>query len=162
MLSLRRCSPRLLAQVRYLSDIPATKKRFVADSGTYPVGFRVGCAHAGVKPSNKQFPDVALLESATPCGAAAVFTTNKFQAAPVQVSRQTLQSCAGEGVRGVVVNAGCANAVTGQGGLEDAVAMGKAVEALDGGKGNVLVMSTGVIGQRCELIAVLSLPNILI
>ncbi|KAJ5381586.1 Arginine biosynthesis bifunctional protein ArgJ [Penicillium cataractarum] len=132
--------------------IPASKQRYIPTSGTYPKGFKVSGTHVGVKASNTRFPDLALIASDTPCAAAAVFTTNKFQAAPVQVSRQTLKSRKGEGIRAVVINSGCANAVTGKGGLEDAVQMGQTVDECSGAeKNSSLVMSTGVIGQRLPI-----------
>lgn len=94
-----------------------------------------------------------MILSETPCAAAAVFTLNKFQAAPVQVSKHVLQKRKGKDLRGVVVNAGCANAVTGKGGVEDAWSMAAAVDRCTGtsteaGDSSTLVMSTGVIGQR--------------
>lgn len=141
-------------QVRYYSApmdmaIPITKKKFIPTSGTYPKGFNVSGTHVGVKASNTKFPDLALITSETPCSAAAVFTTNKFQAAPVQFSKETLQSCKGQGIRSVVINTGSANAVTGKGGLEDAASMGAEVDSCNGLKTpSTLVMSTGVIGQR--------------
>ena len=129
--------------------IPASKQRYIPTSGSYPQGFLVSGTHVGVKASNTRFPDLALIASETPCSAAAVFTTNKFQAAPVQVSRETLRSRKGEGIRAVVINSGCANAVTGKGGLEDAVQMGRTVDQCNGVENDSsLVMSTGVIGQR--------------
>lgn len=129
--------------------IPASKQRYIPTSGTYPQGFLASGTHVGVKASNTRFPDLALIASETPCSAAAVFTTNKFQAAPVQVSRETLRSRKGEGIRAVVINSGCANAVTGKGGFEDAVQMGRKVDECSGSeKDSSLVMSTGVIGQR--------------
>ncbi|KAJ5495168.1 Arginine biosynthesis bifunctional protein ArgJ [Penicillium diatomitis] len=132
--------------------IPASKQRYIPTSGTYPQGFKVSGTHVGVKASNSRFPDLALIASDTPCSAAAVFTTNKFQAAPVQVSKQTLKSRKGEGIRAVVINSGCANAVTGKGGLEDAVQMGQTVDECSGAeKNSSLVMSTGVIGQRLPI-----------
>ncbi|KAJ5461626.1 Arginine biosynthesis bifunctional protein ArgJ [Penicillium daleae] len=132
--------------------IPASKQRYIPTSGTYPKGFKVSGTHVGVKASNTRFPDLALIASDSPCSAAAVFTTNKFQAAPVQVSRQTLKSRKGEGIRAVVINSGCANAVTGKGGYEDAVQMGQTVDECSGAeKNSSLVMSTGVIGQRLPI-----------
>lgn len=91
--------------------------------------------------------------SETPCAAAAVFTKNRFQAAPVVISREMLKRRANQDVRGVIVNSGCANAVTGKGGLEDARKMGEEMDqcfgAVADGKGSSsIVMSTGVIGQR--------------
>ncbi|KAI5303263.1 hypothetical protein KEM56_007735 [Ascosphaera pollenicola] len=138
-------------------DIPDRKLKYIPKSGTYPLGFKVSAVHAGVKASNKNgYPDIALITSVaeTPCTAAAVFTTNKFQAAPVQVSREILETKVGKGVKSVIINAGCANAVTGRKGIEDAKSMVKKVDELAGSEGNAsnasdssLVMSTGVIGQ---------------
>ncbi|EAT83567.2 hypothetical protein SNOG_09375 [Parastagonospora nodorum SN15] len=137
-MSLTRLHPRLLSrtnrifssQIRYYAapgegTIPAAKKKYVPTSGTYPLGFKAGSAHVGVKASNTRFDDLALIASDTPCAGAAVFTTNKFQAAPVTVSRDMLRKRKGEGVRAVIVNSGCANAVTGRGGIEDAISMGQ-------------------------------------
>lgn len=109
--------------------------------------------HVGVKPTNKSTPDLAFLASETPCAAAAVFTKNKFQAAPVTVSREMLKRRSNNGVRGVIVNSGCANAVTGKGGMEDAESMGAEADKCfptpgDNHGGSTIVMSTGVIGQR--------------
>ncbi|KAJ6053611.1 uncharacterized protein N7446_009623 [Penicillium canescens] len=136
--------------------IPASKQRYIPASGSYPQGFQVSGTHVGVKASNTRFPDLALIASDTPCSAAAVFTTNKFQAAPVQVSKKTLHSRKGEGIRAVVINSGCANAVTGKGGLEDAVQMGRKVDECNGVENDSsLVMSTGVIGQRLPITKIL-------
>ncbi|GKZ62662.1 hypothetical protein AnigIFM60653_011691 [Aspergillus niger] len=148
-------------QVRYYSApldmaIPASKQKYIPASGTYPKGFSVSGTHVGVKASNTRFPDLALISSETPCSAAAVFTTNKFQAAPVQASKNTLKATQGEGIRSVVINSGCANAVTGKGGLEDAVSMGDKVDECNGlAQPSTLVMSTGVIGQRLPISKIL-------
>ncbi|KAI1487291.1 DNA replication factor C-like protein [Biscogniauxia mediterranea] len=132
-------------------SIPAAKKKYVPTSGTYPKGFRVSGTLVGVKPSNKTKPDLAFITSDTPCAAAAVFTKNKFQAAPVTFSRALLQEQRNAGLQGVLINSGCANAVTGKGGLEDAEAMAKeADKALNADKATI-VMSTGVIGQRLPI-----------
>src|SRR5436189_2733473 len=80
-----------------------------------PRGFRAGAVYAGIK--SKQTPDVGLLVCDTPATAAAVFTTNKVFAAPVKVGREHV--AAGK-LRGVVVNAGNANACTGKQGEKDA------------------------------------------
>lgn len=138
-----------LYSVLHDGTIPESKRKYVPSSGTYPKGFRVSGTHVGVKASNSKFPDLALISSEVPCSAAAVFTTNKFQAAPVQVSRAILDKRQGQGIRSVVINSGCANAVTGKGGLEDAWSMGAKVDECDGlDEPSTLVMSTGVIGQR--------------
>ena len=140
--------------------IPAAKQKYVPTFGTYPKGFLVSGTHVGVKPSNTRFPDLALIASESPCSAAAVFTKNKFQAAPVTVSRKTLEARSGQGIRAVVINSGCANAVTGKGGLEDANSMASAVDRCystptEGGS-STLVMSTGVIGQRLPISKILA------
>ncbi|KAF1957627.1 arginine biosynthesis protein ArgJ [Byssothecium circinans] len=177
-MSVTRPNARLLArthrtfasQVRYYSApgegaIPAAKKKYVPTTGTYPLGFRAGSAHVGVKPSNTRFDDLALIASDSPCSGAAVFTTNKFQAAPVTVSREMLRKRSGEGIRAVVVNSGCANAVTGRGGIEDAIYMGQETDRCfiedsngeDDGQGSrSIVMSTGVIGQRLPIQKIIS------
>ncbi|CAF9915374.1 MAG: hypothetical protein ALECFALPRED_010129 [Alectoria fallacina] len=135
-------------------SIPPAKQKHVPTTGTYPKGFLVSGTHVGVKASNTRFPDLALLTSERPASAAAVFTQNIFQAAPVTVSRNILKKRSGEGIRSVIINSGCANAVTGKGGLEDATRM---VECLDGllpdssSPDTTLVMSTGVIGQRLPI-----------
>ncbi|KAI9677468.1 MAG: hypothetical protein M1817_006422 [Caeruleum heppii] len=150
------------------NTIPASKTKYVPTTGQYPSGFLAASTHVGIKPSTPpSVPDLTLITSTVPCSAAAVFTQNKFQAAPVVVSREVLQKRRGEGVRGIVVNSGCANAVTGAGGREDAEAMVKEVDRcldLQQGKseeqtdnaGSALVMSTGVIGQRLPITKILS------
>ncbi|KAJ2767630.1 glutamate N-acetyltransferase, partial [Coemansia nantahalensis] len=150
------------------AQFPAKKQRFIPSAGSYPLGFVAGGAHCGVKKGGR--PDLAVLLSERPTTAAAVFTTNQFCAAPVQYDRGVLGDARAQGrqtVRAVVVNSGCANAVTGQQGLADAQAMAEAgsrlVRAFDarrgaapqtGGPGpgrDTLVMSTGVIGQRLPM-----------
>lgn len=150
---------------------PASKQKYVPLSGHYPKGFLASGIHVGVKPSNTQFPDLALLASETPCSGAAVFTKNKFPAAPVTISRQVLERRSGEDIRAIVINSGCANAVTGKGGLDDASAMVRAVDACFDSfnatssatstktrfdSSSALVMSTGVIGQRLPITKILS------
>lgn len=131
-------------------DIPAKKQKYVSTSGTYPLGFQAAGVIVGVKPNNTTKPDVALLTSDRPCAAAAVFTKNKFQAAPVTFSRDLLKKTNGR-VQSVIINSGCANAVTGKGGLEDAVKMSQETDKATGAADSTIVMSTGVIGQRLPL-----------
>src|SRR5207249_4756114 len=83
-----------------------------------PTGFRAGAVYAGIK--TKQTPDVGLLVCDTLASAAAVFTTNKVFAAPVKIGREHI---AKGKLRGVVVNAGNANACTGRQGERDALRM---------------------------------------
>ncbi|KAJ3271765.1 hypothetical protein HDV01_006373 [Terramyces sp. JEL0728] len=123
---------------------PATKQAYIPKEGTYPIGFIASGAYSGVK---KEFNDIAVVISPKhACTAAAVFTKNKFCAAPVQVSKKILQESEGNGYYGVVVNSGCANACTGDEGLADAQAMARHLT-----DSPVVVMSTGVIGQRLQL-----------
>lgn len=136
--------------------VPAAKQKYVPTSGAYPKGFLAGSSHAGVKASNTQYDDIALIASEAPCTAAGVFTRNLFQAAPVRASKFTLATRKDSDFRGVVVNSGCANAVTGAAGLEDAHMMARSADACFGDTdtsepAKTLVMSTGVIGQRLPM-----------
>jgi glutamate N-acetyltransferase/amino-acid N-acetyltransferase len=115
---------------------------------TTPRGFRAAGVSAGIKPRGL---DLALLVSDRPAAAAAVFTTNRAQAAPVLVSREHLAR-SGATARAVIVNSGCANACTGDAGL--AVARGMAAAAAETvgcAAEEVLVASTGVIGVSLSL-----------
>ncbi|KAF3770667.1 arginine biosynthesis protein ArgJ [Cryphonectria parasitica EP155] len=135
--------------------IPAKKQKYVPSSGTYPVGFQAAGVIVGVKPNNTTKPDLALLTSDRPCAAAAVFTKNKFQAAPVTFSRDLIRKTNGN-IQSVIVNSGCANAVTGKGGLEDAAKMSQETDKATGATDSTIVMSTGVIGQRLPLQKILN------
>jgi glutamate N-acetyltransferase / amino-acid N-acetyltransferase len=109
-----------------------------------PRGFRAAGVSAGIK-ANKGL-DLALLVSDVPAHAAAVFTTNLAIAAPVVVSREHLARSGGT-ARAVIVNSGCANACTGDEGLQAARDMAAETAALVGcPTEQVLVASTGVIG----------------
>jgi glutamate N-acetyltransferase/amino-acid N-acetyltransferase len=115
-------------------------------SVTAPAGFRAAAVAAGIKAEGL---DVALLVADWGCSAAAVFTTNRAQAAPVVVSREHL--AAGQ-ARAVVVNAGCANAGTGEQGLRDARETAALVAREIGCRpGEVVVASTGVIGVHLPM-----------
>jgi glutamate N-acetyltransferase/amino-acid N-acetyltransferase len=112
-------------------------------------GFRAAGISAGIKPTNKL--DLALIVSDTPATAAAMFTLNKVQAAPVLVSKEHLASSGGV-VRAVVVNSGCANACTGDLGMTDARTMAAETATLVGcPTEQVLVASTGVIGVNLPM-----------
>jgi len=110
---------------------------------TAPAGFMVAGVSAGLKRSGRR--DVALIVAGEACPTAAVFTTNTMAAPPVIVSRDHV---ADGRARAIVVNAGNANACTGGRGLDDARAMAQAAAvALGCSPSDVLVASTGVIGQ---------------
>jgi glutamate N-acetyltransferase/amino-acid N-acetyltransferase len=108
-----------------------------------PRGFLASGVRAGVRKSR---PDVALIVAEKGANAAAVFTTNRFQAAPVVLSKAALKKSRGR-VKAVVVNSGCANAVTGKPG-EDAArrVREKTAELLQCPEHEVFLASTGVIG----------------
>jgi glutamate N-acetyltransferase/amino-acid N-acetyltransferase len=124
-------------------------------SVTAPAGFAASGVASGIKTGGAL--DVALV-SARPPGsgearahgvpAAAVFTSNRAAAAPVQVSRDHLQRSGGR-VAAVVLNSGCANAATGDTGMQAARRTCLAVAAeLGVPPEEVLVCSTGLIGPQ--------------
>ncbi|PRT53697.1 Arginine biosynthesis bifunctional protein ArgJ, mitochondrial [Wickerhamiella sorbophila] len=128
----------------------------IPTSGSYPIGFRAGAKHCGVK-KDPSIKDLAAIVSDRPCTGAGVFTSNAFKAAPVQVDQAILKSTKGHGFRAMVVNSGCANAVTGQGGIADAKAMMKVTDEVIGSSSeSTFVMSTGVIGQRLPIDKILT------
>jgi glutamate N-acetyltransferase / amino-acid N-acetyltransferase len=91
-----------------------------------------------------------------PGSAAAVFTRNRFVAAPVLVARESLAATRGR-ARGAVINAGCANAGTGPGGLDDARRVAAAAAARLGcDPAEVVPASTGLIGSRLPVEAMVS------
>src|SRR5215510_1111959 len=107
-------------------------------------GFRAAGIAAGIKAN--QALDLALVVSDTTARAASVFTTNRAVAAPVVVSREHLQRSGGT-ARAIVVNSGCANACTGDDGLQVARDMtAETARLLVCPIDQVLVASTGVIG----------------
>ncbi len=109
----------------------------------FPLGYRYAAAYAGIRKTQKE--DVGLIVSDKPASAAAVFTTNMVQAAPVRLARKHLKSSKGK-VSAVLVNAGNANCAT-QTGDGVARASTKAVaKSLDTKEKYVLPASTGVIG----------------
>ena len=109
-----------------------------------PKGFLGSAVAAGLR--KKPGLDVALLVAPAGASAAAVFTKNRFQAAPVVLSRAALKKSRGR-VKAVVVNAGCANAVTGAEGLAAARRVQESAADLAGcPREEVFVASTGVIG----------------
>src|SRR5450432_934001 len=108
-----------------------------------PKGFVASGVRAGIR---KKRPDVGLIVAENGANAAAVFTKNLFQAAPVVLSKAALKKSGGR-VKAVVVNAGCANAVTGQQGLQAARRVRtRAAELLRCSPDEIFLASTGVIG----------------
>ncbi len=104
-----------------------------------------GSRYCGIKASNPDRPDIAMVYSAQPTVAAGTFTTNRVKAAPVRVSAAHLRG--EEDIRVIVANAGNANACTGVGGIDNAKRMTRAAANAFGlRQRQVLVCSTGRIG----------------
>jgi glutamate N-acetyltransferase/amino-acid N-acetyltransferase len=113
-----------------------------------PKGFRFAASKAAFKREGRY--DLAVMLSDAPAVAAGVFTTNRFQAAPVLQCIETLASS--ERVRGVVANSGQANACTGEQGLVNCrVSLEMAAGAVGVSMDELLPASTGVIGQHIKL-----------
>jgi glutamate N-acetyltransferase/amino-acid N-acetyltransferase len=116
-------------------------------------GFRAAGITAGIKASGK--PDIALVVNDGPKDvAAAVFTSNRFKAAPVQWSEQVVKDSS---LRGVFLNSGGANACTGPEGFADThrtaehVAELLASTGMDVAAGDLGICSTGLIGERLPM-----------
>ncbi|MGB1696783.1 MAG: bifunctional glutamate N-acetyltransferase/amino-acid acetyltransferase ArgJ [Thermoplasmatota archaeon] len=109
-------------------------------------GFKSAGVHCGIK---NERPDLAVIYSESPANAAAVYTQNAFQAAPIHITKQHL----GNGVaQAMVINSGNANACTGRTGLRDAISMANQTgDALGIRPEDVIVSSTGVIGEPLEM-----------
>jgi len=128
---------------------PSSLSESSLDTFALAAGFQTAATACGLKPSGNL--DLGLVWSEGPCSAAGVFTTNRVQAAPVHVCRETLAAAAGR-VRGVLYNSGCANAVTGERGLADARRMRElGASAIDAKPDELLVLSTGVIGKFLDM-----------
>lgn len=111
-----------------------------------PKKFLLSTTRCGLKKAGE---DLAIIYSEVPAVAAAVFTQNLVQAAPVLVSRAHLRH---KTHRAIVVNSGCANAVTGAEGLANSQATSQLVANLVGCDAReVLVCSTGVIGVQLDM-----------
>ena len=112
-------------------------------------GFTAAGVACGIKASGKR--DLTLVATGRPVPAAAVFTTNLAQAAPILVSRERLAASGGHAAA-IVVNSGCANACTGVDGMTHANAMADLTAATLGvDPSAVLVASTGVIGVKLDM-----------
>ncbi len=113
-----------------------------------PKGYQYAAVAAGLQYHNRC--DLSLVVSDCPAIAAGVFTTNRFQAAPVVISQKALEDA--PIARAILVNAGQANACTGEEGEKRCMATCQMVARLLGiDPGEVLVASTGVIGDQLPL-----------
>lgn len=116
-------------------------------SVTAPSGFVAGSVYAGIR--RRSVPDLTIVRSIGPATGAAMFTTNRVQAAPVVVSKRHLEVAQPQAV---VINSGIANAATGTRGELDAIATAvESARLLDLQVEEVLVLSTGVIGVPLPL-----------
>lgn len=119
--------------------------KFIDGGVTAAKGFTANGVLCHIKESRTK-EDVALIASNKECSAAGIFTQNRVKAECVKLDMERIKSGR---ARAVIANSGNANACTGKAGAEDAVRMAKcAAKALDIAEEDVLVCSTGVIGQR--------------
>ncbi len=109
-------------------------------------GFRAAGIHAGIKAQAK---DLAVIVCDELANVAAVFTRSSVVGAPVEVSRARVKRGR---ARGVVINSGCSNVAMGARGIRDAHSMARqAAKAIGCEESDVLIASTGVIGQPLPL-----------
>ncbi len=112
-----------------------------------PKGFFANGIHCGVKRKRK---DLVLLYSEKACKIAAIFTKNVVKAAPVILAIKQLKK--NKPIRGVVINSGNANCMTGKRGMEDAKKMTvEMAKILRVHKDEILVSSTGIIGEFMDM-----------
>ena len=116
---------------------------YISSGVTAAQGFVAGGIHCGIR-KNKAKPDLAMIYSETPCNAAAVYTTNLVKGAPILVTKKNL---ADGKAKAVICNSGNANTCNADG-AEKAEKMCRiAAEVLGIEPQDVIVASTGVIGQ---------------
>lgn len=114
---------------------------------TFAKGFTAAGVKAGIKKSGNL--DVAVIYTKTQAVVAGTFTQNKVAAAPVYVSKEVVATGT---AHAIITNAGCANACTGQQGLDDAHKMAQiAADELGVNADDVIVGSTGVIGVNLPM-----------
>ena len=106
-------------------------------------GFVAGGIHCGVR-KNKSKPDLAMIYSQTPCAAAAVYTQNLVKGAPILVTRKNI---ANGYARAVICNSGNANTCNADGEEKAQAMCDLTAQALGIDPQDVVVASTGVIGQ---------------
>jgi glutamate N-acetyltransferase / amino-acid N-acetyltransferase len=115
-------------------------------------GFAAGAVHSGIRKKDRL--DLAIVHSLVPATGAGMFTVNRVLAAPVVVSREHLELAQPQAI---VANSGVANAATGAAGLDAAHVSAEATAAKLGiAPEQVLVLSTGVIGQQLPVDRVVS------
>ena len=116
-------------------------------------GFKVASVHCGVKSVDEL--DFVLIVSDSPCSTAAVFTSNRFKSASVQVAAERLDKHAHH-IRAIAINTGCANAFTGREGISNALQIARWVaERLGCDETEVLALSTGEAGTQLPMDSIL-------
>jgi len=120
----------------------------IEERAELPAGFLAGGLSAGIKASGRPDLGLVVVPGPEPATAAAVFTANLVQAAPVRLSRRNLSQTGGR-ARAMIVTSGCANAATGPAGDDDQAAIAAAVASTLGvDVETTLCASTGLIGTR--------------
>ncbi len=112
-------------------------------------GFVANGLHCGINPDKEKY-DLALVYSRTPCNTAAVYTTNKVKGAPILVTQRNLKESHGIS-RAVIVNSKNANTGNADGEEKASKMCGLAARALGISPSEVIVASTGVIGEPLPL-----------
>lgn len=124
--------------------------KIISGGVTAPQGFLAAGVAAGIRKRGKK--DVALVYSEVPATCAAVYTTNKFKAAPLKVTEQHLTNGIAQAM---VINSGIANACMGKEGMDSAKKMAEiAAQALKIKTEDVVVASTGLIGAPLPMDAI--------
>ena len=135
-----------------LTEITSNFTYIKNGSVTSPQGFQASGIHCGLKKRNK---DLALIYSELPSVSAGTYTTNKAAASPVGISKN-ITDASGK-VKAIIINSGNANACTGVDGHLDALEVQKkCAETLNIGSNEVLISSTGVIGERLNVSAIVN------
>ncbi|HLS67355.1 MAG TPA: bifunctional ornithine acetyltransferase/N-acetylglutamate synthase [Pseudogracilibacillus sp.] len=130
-----------------MEDVKVEIKEVQDGSVITPQGFRVAGVHTGVK---RKRNDLGIVYSEIPAKAAAVYTLNQIQAAPITVTKESITK--EQTIQAVVVNSGNANACTGEQGLRDAYEMRKkTAEKFLIPEHYVSVASTGIIGLEMPM-----------
>ena len=116
---------------------------------TSPQGFSAGATYAGLKPFAEDKLDLGIIASDSPCTAAGVFTTSTIKSPTVSVNQAHLKAAS---PKGIIVNAGIANACVGEQGYKDAEEMASiTANILNAAPSEILVCSTGVIGVELPM-----------
>ena len=118
-------------------------------SVTSPQGFSAGATYAGLKSFAEDKLDLGIIASDYPCTAAGVFTTSTIKSPTVSVNQAHLKAAS---PKGIIVNAGIANACVGEQGYKDAEEMASiTANILNAAPSEILVCSTGVIGVELPM-----------